>query len=353
MFDRIPLTLVTGYLGAGKTTLVNALLRDPSAGRIAVIVNEFGDMGLDHDLIVEATEETVLLASGCLCCTVRGDLVRALEDLLARRASGALAFERIVIETTGLADPVPILHTLIAAPGLASGIRMDGVVAVCDAVNGAATLDRGFESVSQVAMADVIVVSKADLAPPAQLRALEARLAALAPRARRIVAERGRLPVSELFGAGAPEENGEIAQALDWIGAPDPLPPLAPPGQGLLTAPRPMRFEPPARHDDRIVSVSAVYDAPIDPILLDLWAETLIATRGARILRLKGLIWATGFETPFVLHGVQHLLDPLVRLKRWTGGDRRSRVVLIARDVPPEALRDSLDLLRLRPGAGA
>lgn len=351
MFDRIPLTLVTGYLGAGKTTLVNALLRDPSAGRIAVIVNEFGDMELDHDLIVEATEETVLLASGCLCCTVRGDLVRALEDLLARRASGGLAFERIVIETTGLADPVPILHTLIAAPGLASAIRLDGVVAVCDAVNGAVTLDRGFESVSQVAMADVIVVSKADLAPPAQLRALEARLAALAPRARRIVAERGRLSVRDLFGSGAPEENGEIAQALDWIGAPDPLPPLAPPGRGLLAAPRRMRFEPAsARHDDRIVSVSAVYEAPIDPILLDLWAETLIATRGDRILRLKALIWATGFETPFVLHGVQHLLDPLVRLKRWTGGDRRSRVVLIARDVPHEALRDSLDLLRLRPG---
>lgn len=350
MFDRIPLTLVTGYLGAGKTTLVNALLRDPSAGRIAVIVNEFGDIGLDHDLIVEATEETVLLASGCLCCTVRGDLVRALEDLLARRASGGLAFERIVIETTGLADPVPILHTLIAAPGLASGIRMDGVVAVCDAVNGAATLDQGFESVSQVAMADVIVVSKADLVAPAQLRALEARLATLAPRARRIVAERGRLPVCDLFGAGAPEENGEIAQALDWMGAPDPLPPLEP-GRGLFAAPRPMRFEPaPARHDDRIVSVSAVYDAPIDPILLDLWAETLIATRGARILRLKALIWATGFETPFVLHGVQHLIDPPLRLKRWTGGDRRSRVVLIARDVPREALRDSLDLLRLRPG---
>lgn len=350
MFDRIPLTLVTGYLGAGKTTLVNALLRDPSAGRIAVIVNEFGDIGLDHDLIVEATEETVLLASGCLCCTVRGDLVRALEDLLVRRASGGLAFERIVIETTGLADPVPILHTLIAAPGLASGIRMDGVVAVCDAVNGAATLDQGFESVSQVAMADVIVVSKADLVAPAQLRALEARLATLAPRARRIVAERGRLPVSDLFGAGAPEENGEIAQALDWIGAPDPLPPLAP-GRGLFAAPRPMRFEPaPARHDDRIVSVSAVYDTPIDPILLDLWAETLIATRGAQILRLKALIWATGFETPFVLHGVQHLIDPPLRLKRWTGGDRRSRVVLIARDVPREALRDSLDLLRLRPG---
>lgn len=229
---------------------------------------------------------------------------------------------------------------------------MDGVVAVCDAVNGAATLDQGFESVSQVAMADVIVVSKADLVPPAQLRALEARLAALAPRARRIVAQRGRLPVSGLFCAGAPQENGDLAQALDWIGAPDPLPPLAPAGQGLLAAPRRMRFEPaPARHDDRIVSVSAVYDAPIDPILLDLWAETLIATRGARILRLKALIWATGFETPFVLHGVQHLLDPPVRLKRWTGGDRRSRVVLIARDVPREALRDSLDLLRLRPGA--
>lgn len=175
---RIPLTLLTGYLGAGKTTLLNALLADASAGRIAVVVNEFGDVGLDHDLIVGTTEETVLLASGCICCTVRGDLVTALEGLLDRRDRGELAFARIVIETTGLADPTPILHTLIVAPQLRGRLRLDGVITVCDAVNGAATLDAGFESVQQVAMADVLVLTKTDLARPFDIARLSARLAA-------------------------------------------------------------------------------------------------------------------------------------------------------------------------------
>jgi G3E family GTPase len=176
MTPRIPLTLITGYLGAGKTTLLNALLRDASAGRIAVVVNEFGDVGLDHDLIVETTEETVLLASGCMCCTVRGDLVQALEGLLGKRSAGKLDFDRIVVETTGLADPAPILHTLIVTPGLSTALQLDGVVTVCDAVNGPVTLDRGFESVRQVAMADVLVLSKCDLVTESQAARFRARL---------------------------------------------------------------------------------------------------------------------------------------------------------------------------------
>ena len=147
---RVPLTLITGYLGAGKTTILNALLRDASAGRVAVVVNEFDDMGLDHDLIVETTEETVLLSSGCMCCTVRGDLVQALEGLFEKRSAGKLDFDRIVMEITGLADPAPTLHTLIVTPSLGAAPRIDGVVTVCDAAHGPATLDAGFEGVQQV-----------------------------------------------------------------------------------------------------------------------------------------------------------------------------------------------------------
>jgi G3E family GTPase len=369
MMSRIPLTLITGYLGAGKTTLLNALLRDASAGRIAVVVNEFGDVGLDHDLIVETTEETVLLSSGCMCCTVRGDLVQALEGLFEKRSAGKLDFDRIVIETTGLADPSPILHTLIVTPGLGAALRMDGVVTVCDAVNGPATLDAGFESVQQVAMADVLVLSKTDLVTPALAERFRARLAALAPGARIVTATRGAVPLNELFGHGAPDMNGALPEAEAWVNAPAyalsslPLPPFAKPPDhlasgpshglfGLAPAPRQSLMAaivPAARHDDRISSVSMVFDEPIHPMMLDIWMETLIAARGPDILRLKAVIWADGFDTPFVIHGVQHIIDPPIRLSRWNGTDRESRVVIIGRDLPREALLDSLEVLKTRP----
>ncbi len=369
MMSRIPLTLITGYLGAGKTTLLNALLRDASAGRIAVVVNEFGDVGLDHDLIVETTEETVLLSSGCMCCTVSGDLVQALEGLFEKRSAGKLDFDRIVIETTGLADPAPILHTLIVTPGLGMALRLDGVVTVCDAVNGPATLDAGFESVQQVAMADVLVLSKTDLVTPSQAERFRARLAALAPGARTVTATRGAVPLAELFGHGAPDMNGALPEAEAWVNAPAyalsslPLPPLAKPlvplasgpTQGLFgLAPAPgsslmAAIAPAARHDDRISSVSMAFDEPIHPMMLDIWMETLIAARGPDILRLKAVIWADGFDTPFVIHGVQHIIDPPIRLARWSGEDRKSRVVIIGRDLPREALLDSLEVLKTRP----
>jgi G3E family GTPase len=370
MTQRIPLTLITGYLGAGKTTLLNALLRDASAGRIAVVVNEFGDVGLDHDLIIETTEETVLLSSGCMCCTVRGDLVQALDGLFEKRAAGKLDFDRIVIETTGLADPAPILHTLIVTPGLGAALRLDGVVTVCDAVNGPATLDAGFENVSQVAMADVLVISKTDLVTPSQVAKFRTRLAALAPGAKIVTANQGAAPIADLFGHGAPDVNGALPEAEAWVNAPAyalsplPLPALTKPfahlantgpSYGLFAIPPAPAtslmsvIAPAARHDDRITSVSMVFDEPINPIMLDIWMETLIAARGPDILRLKAVIWADGFDTPFVIHGVQHIIDPPIRLARWTGADRKSRVVIIGRDLPRDVLLDSLEVLKTRP----
>jgi G3E family GTPase len=370
MPNRVPLTLITGYLGAGKTTLLNALLRDSSAGRIAVVVNEFGDVGLDHDLIVETTEETVLLSSGCMCCTVRGDLVQALEGLFEKRSAGKLDFDRIVIETTGLADPAPILHTLIVTPSLGAALRMDGVVTVCDAVNGPATLDRGFESVQQIAMADVLVLSKTDLVTPTQAATFRARLSSIAPGAQVVTATRGAVQASALFGHGAPDIDGALPEAEAWVNAPAyalsslPLPVLANPaapaayaspsyglfgmvsnqGAGLMSS-----IAPAAHHDDRISSVSMVFDDLIHPIMLDIWLETLIAARGPDILRIKAVIWVDSFDTPFVIHGVQHIIDPPIRLARWNGTDRKSRVVVIGRDLPRNVLLESLDVLKTRP----
>jgi G3E family GTPase len=225
-----------------------------------------------------------------------------------------------------------------------------------------------------VAMADVLVLSKTDLVTPAQAARFHARLAAIAPGARIVTASRGAVAVTELFGHGAPDMNGALPEAEAWVNTPAyalsslPLPPLAKPQPPLATGPSHGLFglapvpggawlggglmtaiAPAARHDDRISSVSMVFDDPIHPIMLDIWVETLIATRGPDILRLKAVIWADGFDTPFVIHGVQHIIDPPIRLARWTGDDRKSRVVIIGRDLPREALLESLEVLRTRP----
>ncbi len=347
--DRIPVTLLTGYLGAGKTTLLNALLTDPAMGRAAVLINEFGDVGLDHDLIVETTEEMVLLESGCMCCAVRGDLTRALEGLLARRKAGETGFDRVVIETSGLADPGPILHTLLVEPALAEGFRMDGVVTLADAAHGPATLDQGFEAVAQIAMADLVVITKADLVGDAALAAFRKRLKSLAPSARQLAADHGRVPAGALFNLGLPAEQAQATQAEAWVNAaavPKPLPALTSFGSahglfGAAFTAAPVA----ARHDDRIRSVSATIDHPIHPGIFNIWIDTLIQLRGPDILRFKALIWLEGEEEPYAIHGVQHVFDPPVKLARAPQGDRKSRIVIIGRDLAEGVLEEALAFL--------
>jgi G3E family GTPase len=210
----IPVTLLTGFLGSGKTTLLNHLIRDPEMGRVAVIINEFGDVGLDHDLIEEATEEMVLLQSGCLCCTIRGDLVTAMLALLRRQAAGEVAFDRVVIETTGLADPAPILHTLLIEQQLAQAFRLDGVVTTACAATGPRSLDLQFEAVNQIALADRIVLTKTDLVTPPELRRFEDRLAQINPGAARITADIGHVPPGVLFGISGMQTEAEPEKTL-------------------------------------------------------------------------------------------------------------------------------------------
>lgn len=340
---RIPVTLLTGFLGAGKTTLLNAILGDASAGRIAVIVNEFGEAGLDHDLIEAVSEETVLMQSGCLCCSIRGDLSRTVTGLMARRAEGALNFDRIVIETTGLADPGPILQTFTVDPGLARTCRLDGVVTVADAANGPETLDAQFEAVSQAAMADLIVVSKADLVAREAADGFESRLRGLNPTARIVRAERGAVPVSALFGLGGLRIDATAQERLAWLtpATPDPLANLS----GFVA----QKAEPRAPvHDSRIQSVSIVLEDPIPDVVFDIWLDTLIALRGPDILRIKGIVFLEGIDTPFVFHGVQHIFDDPVPLRDWSGTDTTSRIVVIARDITRPELQRSFDMLRAR-----
>jgi G3E family GTPase len=347
---RTPVTLLTGFLGSGKTTLLNRLLRDASAGRVAVIVNEFGEVGLDHDLIESTAEALTLMRSGCLCCTVRGDLAGTLLDLGRRRAAGDIAFDRVVIETTGLADPTPILHTLTVDPMIADGYALDGVVTTADAVTGDATLDTQFEAVNQIAMADRIVVTKTDVAPHDRTAAFEARLRAINPAAPLLRPLSARFEPGALFDIGGLAAEGAPLRALSWLGGPGAShPALDRPLSGLKPAdrrPAPVGFA----HDARIASLSCVIDRPIAPRMFDLWLETLMAMMGQDILRLKAIVHIEGIETPFALHGVRHVLEPPAPLPRWPSDDRATRIVIIGRDLPKALIEDGFAFLRMAEG---
>jgi len=349
----IPVTLLTGFLGSGKTTLLNRLVRQPKMARTLVIINEFGEIGLDHQLF-SATKETemVSLDSGCLCCTVRGDLVRTLRDVVWRFSrQGERQFDRLVIETTGLADPAPILHTLMTDARIARAYRLDGIVTAVDAVHGAATLDAHEEAVKQAALADRLLITKCDLAGSAALAGIRERLAALNTAARQIEIIDGDVDAALLTDLGIDHGPARAADIKRWLGEQQPD---APSMAGLqlgpavdTTAPSSPRMPTrpaadPNRHDDRIRAHCFTLDNPIDPVRLDTWLELMVALMGERMLRIKGLLDIVGEDRPTVIHGVQHIFHPPTHLDAWPDDDRRSRLVFITQDIPRESLEGIL-----------
>lgn len=324
---RCATTVLTGFLGSGKTTLLNHLLADPRMKDTAVVVNELGEIAIDHLLVAEAIENTVVLQSGCVCCTIRGDLIDTLTDLHERAQRGEIpAFARVLIETTGLALPVPIVQTFLDEPAIAARFHLRAVVATVDAVNGLRQLERHTEASRQVAAAGLIILTKTDIADRAAAAAIRARLAAINPTA----------PLREVVDGEADPDL--VLEAPSWN--PDPgdvagwLPGELFDGEGRHLAHR--------EGGDAIEAIGLTLEAPVSWDALSVWLNALISLRGDDILRLKGLVNVAGRSGPRVLQGVQHLLHPPRDLCGWPDGDRRTRIVVIARNLPAAGLRRSL-----------
>lgn len=335
---RVPVTVLTGFLGSGKTTLLNRLLRLPDLRGTAVIINEFGAVGLDHDLVAHTDEQMVLLSNGCICCTIRGDLVGALERLAADPGAQAGQLKHVVLETTGLADPAPILHTLMGDARLAANWRLAGVATTVDAVNGAATLDRQPEAVKQVAVADHLLLSKTDLADAATLGPLRERLHHINPAA---------------WLSETADSNLQALQGLLDAAPVNPVLSTIAGNRALALRPLPGADHDPNRHDDHICSYALVRDTPLPREGFFAWLDMVARLRGNDLLRVKGLVHLDDSpDRPLVIHGVQHVFHPPEWLPAWPSDDRRTRIVFITRDIDPEAIEETLRLFeRRRPRA--
>ena len=330
----IQVSLLTGFLGSGKTTLLNRLLKHPDMAETAVLINEFGEIGLDHQLIERVDDNTMLLNAGCLCCTVQGDLVEALSNLFVRRIKKEVPdFRRALIETTGLADPAPIIHTLMTAPMISNRYALDGIIVTVDAVNADMQFDRYAESVKQAAVADRIVLTKADLQPDSA--DLQSRLAELNPGAPRYCAVMGEIEPALLFDAGLYDPTTKTMDVQRWLR-----------DEAYAENVHRHHHQDINRHDDSISAFCMTRDEPVDWEAFVAWLRILIGQHGEKLLRIKGILNIAGRDRPIAIHGVQHMFHDPAELPDWPDGDRRSRIVFITSDLDRSVIEEKLDHLQ-------
>jgi G3E family GTPase len=331
---RIPVTVLTGFLGAGKTTLLNRLVQQEGMSRVAVVINELGDIPIDHELVATSSENFSVLANGCICCSVRTDLQDTLRELFARRRSGdTFDFDRVLIETTGLADPAPVIQSFSSDGLIGAQYRLDGVVTLVDAVNGAGQLDRQPEAVKQAALADRLLLTKTDLAGPAAVAGLRERLRALNPGAALRDVLMGEVEPQFILDLGLASSRADAAALERFLGAPATGAAARPAsaGEQAAAAGSYLGDRLPSRHDPGIRSFSLRFDAPFRWAVFAAAIDLLTALRGADLLRMKGIVNVEG--EPVVVQGVQHLFHPAVTLAAWPSADRSSRLVFITRNI--------------------
>lgn len=325
---RLPVAVLTGFLGAGKTTLLNHWLKQPAMQDVAVLINEFGEIGVDHLLVDKIDDDMVLLDSGCLCCSVRGDLSRALKDLFMRRLQRKIGgLKRIIIETTGLADPAPVIHTLQNDFFIAERYRLDGVVTAAAVSHIDGQLSRHFEAVKQVAMADRLLLTKCDLSSPEDIERISRRLTRLNPAAPQIFVSHGESTVESVLGCGVYDAGTKTTDVRQWLAAET---------SRAAHASHDEHQHDPNRHDALVEAHILRIAEPLQWQQFTTALDVLLTTLGDRILRVKGLIQVAGEDAPRVVQAVQHVRYPELRLAAWPDNDHSSRLVFIVRQLPRE-----------------
>lgn len=340
--EKIPLTLLTGFLGSGKTTLLNALLKTPELANSAVLINEFGDVALDHYFMAAPVNSAVVLENGCICCTVRGELSGALRTLFWQRHDKKIAhFQRVIIETTGLADPAPILHELLQHPVIFHHYRLTGVISCVDGVFGAEQLDRHPESLKQAAVADRLLITKSDLATASQISGLAPRLRVLNPAAEIHYVAQGNVDPTWVIDATGYDVSSKSLDVRKWLKAENYRQVQIKPGINLNRNPACLASDT-NRHDEHVQAFCISFEQPL--VWQDLLSalEMLATLRGENLLRVKGIVSVKGEEKPRVIHGVQHMFFPTVTLEQWPNGKPETRLVFIVRDMSSDFIAQTL-----------
>ena len=357
--DRIWVTLITGFLGSGKTTLLNTLLNHPAMRQAAVIVNEFGEIGLDYDLVERSDESVVQLANGCLCCSVKGDLIDTFRDLYIQRQAGTIPyFDRVVIETTGIADPAPVLQIILTPPMIVNHYALDGVVTTVDAINGTSSLERFSECVKQTAIADRLIVTKVDLVEDdddgGTVAALTKRLRALNPAAPIIETATEEIDPNHFFGTGMFNADSKSIDLDAWIQEAAYADETVAPTEGqmdeeTLAYYREHGHTPEVvthHHDPSIRTFCITRNQPISLNMLRMFLEGLTNEAGPNLLRVKGIVNVEEDPgRPAVIQGAQQVFHSLDWLPDWPSDDRRTRIVFITRDIDKSYIEDTFDLI--------